>query len=269
MITRNLEFLHASRALFLFVVAFSLLLLSFLLPFLSGSSVTVSFFLLGFFFGFLVFCSPFPSSLYFATFLCFFSRFFCRLFWACLLYWLCFVCLFFALPSAFSLSFFVTDFCLSLKGNLQVSRHNPSLVMITLYGLYVLSYSFELWTEFMEAVTFNVACHNTWTKSYLLWPFEWPDVVGRQRGSARLMPLKNENISNLQRGPQNVTNDPKKIPPAPLRLSRACILPGRLKAPAKQSSWAHPLPCEPSSRTWAPTPWCRPCLPGQTKQKGV
>ena len=74
----------------------------------------------------------------------FFSCFFCRLFWACLLCWLCFVCLFFALPSAFSLSFIVTDCFLSLKGNLQVSRRNPSLVMITLYGLYVLSYSFEL-----------------------------------------------------------------------------------------------------------------------------
>lgn len=63
MITRNLEFLHASRALFLFVVAFSLLLLSFLLPFLSGSSVTVSFFYLAsfsvFLFSALLFRLPF------------------------------------------------------------------------------------------------------------------------------------------------------------------------------------------------------------------
>ena len=96
-----------------------------------------------FLFSALLFRHPFILLFFF----CFFSCFFCRLFWACLLYWLCFVCLFFALPSAFSLSFFVTDCFLSLKGNLQVSKRNPSLVMITLNGLYVLSYSFEHWNR--------------------------------------------------------------------------------------------------------------------------
>ena len=131
------------------------------------------FFLLGCFFGFLVFCSPFPSSLYFAVFFCFFCAFsrassvvFSGL--ACFVGFVLFVCfLLCLLPFLYPLLLLiVTDCFLSLKGNLQVSRRNPSLVMITLYGLYVLSYSFDFWTEFMEAVTFNFACQNTWTKSY-------------------------------------------------------------------------------------------------------
>ena len=188
-----------------------MLLLSFLLPFLSGSSVTVSWFLLGFFFGFLVFCSPFPSSLYFAVFFCFFSCFFCRLFWACLLFLLCFVCLFFALPSAFSLSFIVTDCFLSLKGNLQVSRRNPSLVMITLYGLYVLSYSYLNIEPFSwklshstSRVTTHELNHTCYGRLNGLMSLAASLML---RGSARLMPLKNETIpQNRNLPPKNAIN---------------------------------------------------------------
>lgn len=119
----------------------------------------------------------------------------------------------FVFCSAFCLFFilFVTDCFLSLKGNLQVSRRNPSLVMITLYGLYVLSYSYLNIEPFSwklshstSRVTTHELNHTCYGRLNGLMSLAASLML---RGSARLMPLKNETIpQNRNLPPKNAIN---------------------------------------------------------------